>query len=379
MTRIRLQLFAAQCAFIMCFSVVAGILGVCGLAHAQTEKTLATEAQNPAPINAFEIEGGYKINFKSGGRSEGYYRISYKGSLVKSEGTPFKDASGLDLAVPALTSGSGDRNKWSLRFEKGTTTIGGGLFEASGVQPIALRGLEALDLRGTAIVAGDTNGKNIQLAAGLESPPFRIPGFKNTQVSNWVVFGVNAQRRQGSDSGNDSKNFGLFTYRAFLGKSFGWRKSADVAKTASKIAEDFTRQAPTYEDAKKVAEKIRKIAANQRTSLQQLFVDAVTEAGSEENWKKTVIDIAHGNTDAVTDQPALAIYAEDSGWYSFAGSSDGGRLKNLLTVTLDYWFLPSTIVKGDNAFLRLRYENGYERAVPTDRKNQLLLSINLKF
>lgn len=375
MKRLQLLLLAARGAIMRSFFVTAVILTVSGLAYAQSVNDLATEAQNPTPVNAFEIDGGYKLNFKSGSGSEGYYRISFKSSLVQSEGTPFKYASGLDLAAPALTTGSGDRNKLLLRFEQGTTTIGDGLFEANGVLPLALRGLEALNLRGTALVAGDADGKTFQFAAGLESPPFRIPGFQNTQVSNWIVFGINAQRQEATDSSNDDKNLGLLTYRAFLGKALGWRKSADVGKTASKITEEFLRQAPTYEDAKILAEKIKKIEANKRTSLQQLFLDAVTEAESEANWKKTVRDIAYGNVDAVTDQPTFALYAENSGWYSFSGSFNGSRLKNLLTVTLDYWPLPNY----DYAFLRLRYENGHERAVPTERKDHLLLSINLRF
>lgn len=375
MKRIQPLLLVTRCAFTKYCFIIAITLAVSGLANAQSANDLVTETQNPAPVNAIEIDGGYKLNFRSGSRSEGYYRVSYKGSLVKSEGTPFKYASGLDLAAPALTTGSGDRNKLLLRFEKGTTTIGGGLFEANGVQPLPLRGLEALNLRGTALIAGDADGKTFQFAAGLESPPFRIPGFQNTQVSNWLVFGINAQRQEATDSGSDDKNLGLFTYRAFLGKAFGWRKSADVGKTASKITDDLLKQAPTYKDAKTLAEKIKKIDANKRTSPQQLFLDAVTEAEPEANWEKTVRDIAYGTADAITDQPTFALYAEDSGWYSFAGAFDGSRLKNLLTVTLDYWPLPNY----DYVFLRLRYENGYERAVPTDRKDHLLLTINLRF
>jgi len=379
MRRIQLQ---TSVALLTIFFIFIASLTVSGIANADSPndtKMLATEAQNPAPINNIDIIGGYKFSFNSGTRNEGYYSISYKGDLVKGDGTPFKDASGLDLTTPALTSGSGDRNKWELRFEEGTTNLGGGLIEASGVKPLTFRGLESLDIRGIALVGGDTDGKKIQIAAGLESPPLRIPGFKNTQVTNWIVFGINAQRQQGTDESEDNNNFGLFTYRAFIGKAFGWRKSADVAKTASKIADDFMKQAPTYEEAKKMEGELNKIPANKRTSLQQLFLDAVKESGTEAKWNQTVHEITYGNTDAVTDQPTLSLYAEDSGWYSFAGSDEGGRFKNLLTVTLDYWFLPSTLIKSDNAFLRLRYENGNERAVPSDRKNHLLLSLNLRF
>ena len=369
------QLLPAQGAIRKYCLVMVVIAAVSSLANAKSANDLATEAQNPGPVNTFEIDGGYNLNFRSGNESDSYYRITYRSSLVKSEGTPFKYASSLDLAAPALTTGRGDRNKLLLRFEQGTTTIGDGLFEANGVAPLTLRGIEALNLRGTALIAGDADGKTFQFAAGLESPPLRIPGLQNTQFSNWIVFGINAQRQEATDSDNDDKNVGLLTYRAFLGKAFGWRKSADVDKTAAKIEDEFLKQAPTYEEAKILAEKINSIEANNRTSLQQLFVDAVIEAESEANWQRTVKEMAYGTADAVTDQPTFALYAENSGWYSFSDSFNGKRLRNLLTLTLDYW----PLLNYDHVFLRLRYENGHERAAPTDRKNHLLASINLRF
>lgn len=376
MQRVQRLLLAVPHAFVEYLFVTSVILAVSGLANANPVDDLVAKAQNPEPVNSIEIDGGYKLNFRSGSQNGGYYSISFNGSLVKGEGTPFKYASGLDLAAPACTTASGDRNKLSLRFEKGTTTIGGGLFEANGVQPLTFRGLDALNLRGTALVAGDLDSKNFQLAVGLESPPLRVPGFRNSQVSNWIIFGISAQRQENADSTINKKSLGLFTYRMFLGKAFGWRKSADVSKTASKITDMFLRQAPTYEDAKTLADKIDKnIDAANRTSLQQLFLDAVQDAGSEADWKKTVEGIVKGQVDAVTDQPTFALYAEDSGWDPFAGSFDVRKLNNLLTVTLDCWPLNNY----DDMFFRLRYENGFERALPTDHKVHFLLSINQRF
>ncbi len=66
----------------------------------------------------------------------------------------------------------------------------------------------------------------------------------------------------------------------------------------------FLTQALTYAEAIIWEEKIKRIDANKRTSSQQLFLDAFTEAGSEANWKKTVRDIMRGYKDAVTSQPA---------------------------------------------------------------------------
>jgi len=94
------------------------------------------ESQNPTAVNAIEISGGYKIDFNSSDLSKGYYSIGYKGSLVKSEGTPFKFAKGIDLAAPVSESGTGDKKSISIKYENGTTTVNSGLFEAAGVLPL---------------------------------------------------------------------------------------------------------------------------------------------------------------------------------------------------------------------------------------------------
>jgi hypothetical protein len=325
----------------------------------------AAGAQYPAPVSGFNLEGGKQYNYRDAAKNDSYYRLTYKGGLVDEKGTPFKLASGLDIAAPASAAsavGAGDRTKWFLRYE--------------GVQPVALRGVEKLALRGTAAVASDEEGKNVHFAVGLETPPMRLPGLRGTEVSNWLVFGVNAQRQKASET-QSPDNHALLTYRAFVGKAFGWRKSADVGQTASKLEREMLAQAPTLADAKLLEVKLKKIPAAQRSSLQQLLLDAIPEAESDADWVDTVRSMARGQADAITDQPTVSAYAEASGWYTAGGTLEGDRrrFKNLLTITLDYWFMPSR----DDLFARLRYESGYEWALPQVRKNQLFASVVLSF
>jgi hypothetical protein len=355
--------------------VAAAALAASTLCAAQNAGDLSVQAQYPAPVNTIEVSAGHKYDYRHGAPNESYRRIAYKGALLSSQGTPFKQASGLDLTLPAPTTGGGDRNDWSFRYEEGSAQAGGGLFEAMGVRPFSVSGMDKLKLRGTALVAGDADGKTTQLAAGLETAPWRLPGFARSQASNWMVFGLNAQRQEANDSPEGDKNFGVLTYRMFLGKAYGWRKSADVARTAARITQEFLRQAPDYRRAQELAKKIQAIDPAQRTALQQLFLDMVTQAENQKNWEKTVAAMAYGNTDAVTDQPTVAVYAENSGWYAFGRPYEGSRARNLFTLTLDYWFLPSR----EDLFLRARYETGYERATPAERRNHLLLSVGLKF
>lgn len=346
-------------------------------AGAQNAKTdeLVKQSQYPAAVNSFEIDYGHKSDYREGGRSETYRRITYKGALVRSAGTPLKYASSLDLAAPPVTAGAGDRYKLAFRYEEGTAKVGGGLFEAMGVEPFTLRALEKLDLRGSAFVGGDTDGKVQQAAIGVETPPARIPGFRNTQWSNWLVFGVNAQRQEVADSPEGDTSFGLLTYRAFLGKMFGWRRG-DSTTNARKLADEILKHAPDLEKGKALAKSIEaQTPAASRSSVQQLVIDAVSEARSEAAWESTVRQLALGDAQAMAEQPTFAVYAESSGWYAASRPFEGSRFKSLFTLTLDYWFMPQR----DDVFLRARYENGHERAAPLDRKNQLLVSVGLKF
>ena len=71
-------------------------------------------AQNPAPVNAFELEAGRRFDLLPQGKDDSTFRLTYKGALVRSEGTSLKFSSGLDLGAFALPGGgvaaAGDRN-----------------------------------------------------------------------------------------------------------------------------------------------------------------------------------------------------------------------------------------------------------------------------
>jgi hypothetical protein len=344
---------------------------VARLAVAQDAATLITQAQTPAPVNTFDVNGGHKFGFGSE-TSEDFFRVSYLGSLVTSQGTPFTEAKSLDITEQP-TSNTGDRNKLDLRIEHGIAKLGGTLFSGEGVQPLNLTGLDRLQLRGTAFLGGLEHGK-LQFAAGLETKPYRFPGLTKTQASNWIVFGFNGQRQEDPNSTTGDKNFALGTYRAFVGKSFGYRKPGDLAAAAEHLSNLFLKAAPTLDDAQKVRADIEKIDPNKRSYEQQLFIDTVDDTTTPSDWQANVrADVAAG-LEAYNSKPTISVYGESSGWYTFNGS-DKSHFRNLFTFTVDYWLIPAM----DNVALRLRYENGYERAAPTDHKNHLLLSGVLRF
>ncbi len=360
--------------------IAAAALLALAAAGALAQEKDGAGAQNPAPINTFEIEGAYRHDFARTGKDERQYKLSYKGTLVREEGTPLKSLSAFDPAASAPSTaqiGTGDRHKFALRYEGGQATAGGALLAAAGVQPLTLRGLESLDLRGSAAAASDESGKNVEFAVGLETAPLRLPGLSGTEATNWLVLGINAQRSKATAASGSptTGNAAVLNYRAFVGKAFGWRKSADVGKTASKIERDLLAAAPTLEDAKALLPKIRKVPVLQRSKLQRELLDTVLDMKKDEEWTRKVREVAMGLADETLEQPTFAAYAEAHGWYKASGPAEERRLRGLLTATLDYWFLPAR----DDVLLRLRYESGWDWARPAQRLNRLQLSMALRF
>jgi len=331
--------------------------------------------QNPAPVRTFSIDGGYAFRFDSAAKNQGFYRVAYKGKPVREYGTPFKHASSLDLVSPKLTKAAGDVPELAFRYEHDAASAEGGLLEALGAKQLPLPGLSSLGLRGVAQLGSDSKLEHIQAAVGLETPPVRVPGFATGGFSNWLVFGVNAERREATDSAPDV-NLALATFRGFVGKAFGWRKSADVNETAAKLVKDILELAPDKAAGVALAKQILdSIPADGRTTIQGLLIDLASEAETDSAWVTTVRELAFGHADAITDQPTLAFYTEWSGWVDLASNPKDKRFRSLFTVSLDYWPLEAR----DDVLLVLRYELGYERATPQAKKDQLLVTVGLRF
>ena len=94
----------------------------------------------------------------------------------------------------------------------------------------------------------------------------------------------------------------------------------------------------------------------------------------EQRWIDAARSAARQIAEAEDTRPTVAVYAESSGWYTASRHTEGKRARNLLTATLDYWFLPNR----DDTFLRLRFENGYAWSSPNTQRKQLFLSLSVR-
>ena len=330
--------------------------------------------QYPAPVRAWEIEGGYRVPVENDSADDTYYRITYKGSLIDSSGTPLQASQHFEITTPKAEAPGGDRSALELLLEDGSAVGGGELLEMNGGTPLPLHGLEKLQLRGTAYVGSDLQSNALKAAVGLESPPLRVPGLGKTGASNWFVLGVMGERSEETDTTAGDSTYGVLTGRLFLGKAFGWHKKASVEDTARAIEDSILGKASDLAGGQKLATELGKIPAARRTALQQLIIDTVGDTTSDAEWRKTVHEMATGTADALTDQPMFAAYLEATGWNAFSPDEAIPRHRGLVTATVDYWPLLSR----DDVILRARYEWGFQRSQPNIRVNQFLITITIR-
>jgi hypothetical protein len=354
--------------------LLVGVLWTMWTGAALAQSADETDFLYPAPVGAIEVEAAVQWQLSEPKEDHVFYRAAYYGALIDSRGTPFKDADHVDLDEPKLAEAAGDRNQVRLRIEDGRAEIGGGFFDANGIVPVRLTGIEKLRLRGAGSISGDLDGNGYRITAGLESPPIRVPGASSAGISNWLVLGVAGQREEASDAQVGDDNTGIATGTLFLGKAFGWRKSAPVSVVSARISSLMLEAAPTRAAAEAKAVEIRQIPANARSKFQQLLLDALGESSSESDWAETVAAMSEGTADAITDQPTLSVYLEASGWYDLTRSGEERERRGLVSVNLDYW----PIAQRNDIVLRLRYELGYERARPAERLNQLMVSVSVR-
>lgn len=343
-----------------------------------------TSAAQPTPtdiLKGLRLDAGFLQDFRAKRDDAIYYKLSYKGNTVKEHGSAPKesDATG-GVTVPKAEKN--DVPQLDLRIERGNAAIDGGLFNLLGTQNIRLDFLR--DVRGALQASGRLDGKQFNLAAGLESPPI-VPlhalGLDpDRRWTNWIVFGAQGERQEKRDAlGGDSAS-GLLTYRAFFGRVIGWANAEGRDKTAQEDFEAVLSLAPTYDDARKQYDTARKMARKNRSKAQNRLISFISAHEAlhdltNENYRDQLHAYLFAKSLA-KELPRNLLYIESTGWYTLTDDLGGAnkRFNNLFAFTLEHYLRPS---EENGPFLRLRYENGRERAAPTAPKNQVILSVGV--
>ncbi len=349
-----------------------------------------TNAQNPSLIDDIDIGLGYLSALSSGGSSGFYYHLAYKGSLLTQRGTPFTPAdvnAPLDLKAPDPVKTDGDFDLFALRFERGGAGIQNGFLEGLGLIPVKFssRSRFLRETRGVLQVSSRFDGKQSNIAGGLETPPLhplRLIG-NSYGTTNWLTFGglVEGQSRRASEGGNQAVP--MITYRAFLGKGFGWVQGKSLV---DEMYAAIIKQAPTYEALLQQIPQIKQriVTSGQLPTLQESVLIQLsgvapwqTQKPSQEDYQKKVKEFLGDFSKSYTTRPGFAAWLESSAWYALShDSGTSARFNNILAATLTYWINP----RDDSPYwLRVRYESGRERAAPTVNLNQILFFIGRNF
>lgn len=307
-------------------------------------------------------------------REASYYRIAFRGNVLaeKKDDKTIKLAQHLNTVSSENKSGKG--RDLTLRYENGSLASGG-LADAFGITDLNLRGLDFL--RGTANVGFGADGRNMSYAVGLETPHFTT----RQDFANWLAVGIQALRLEDTNTSNDSNN-GIATFRAYVGKAGYTRGSeADVAKyiASKEVARELdalVNAAPTLDAVKLVHAGFKDTPESEWSYTQHLIKEIFDADDSSKPIRELGEMIVASDVANDLRKPLWSVSIEGTGWYAFASKNlVGDRFKALFTATLDYWPFKDR----DDFYLRIRYENGFERAAPNERKGQIILGAGIKF
>src|SRR6185369_13221133 len=124
-----------------------------------------------------KVDAGYMREFTSNNKEDMYYNIEYKGKPFYSKGLPlYLDDINKPPSQPDPKNIEGDTNSYVIKLSRGAANLSGGLFDLIGTQNLPLP-QPFSQLRGSAQLSGTLDWKNINVSAGLETPPFHPVSF----------------------------------------------------------------------------------------------------------------------------------------------------------------------------------------------------------
>jgi hypothetical protein len=339
------------------------------------------EAQNPSPIGSMRIDAGYQSNLREDAGEAFYYRLEYRGQLLRQKGTPFTYSDpNKPIEEPELADPGGDTNNFALRLDRGSVETDSGIFDALGVRSFRLPRV-LRELRGAAGFSGRLDGNQFNVAAGLETPPFHPAAFVNRRmragITNWLIFGAFGERQERDENDGVDRDLALATYRAFAGKGFGWKASGRQEVFRNTLFDAVIAKAPTYEDAQRLDKEIvQKIEEGQQSQVEEI-IHALANDAKPPDWRDKVAAFLRGYAKArAKDHPTYAFWVDSAGWYAFSDVDGGKRFNNLLAITGTWWFNPDA---AKPTYARIRYENGRERAAPTESKHFIAFLFGAEF
>ncbi len=345
---------------------------------------------SPQPTDALEVNAGWLRDFEATVQNAFYYRVSYEGRPVRGQGSEFAAAPNPNTPATRTVDKAGDTGNFNLRLERGQVGTNSELYDVLGIRPLSLSLPALARLRGTAQATGQLDGRLFTLALGLEAPPVHPLHSLNeatpANITNWVIFGVQAQRRQLDSTTTTVKESGVATARAFVGRGFWWRHSQQLTGIKKDLIRDVLAEASDFTDAQglhdAIRERIKQGTATDADRLIQLIAQEgeglpVADRHRADLWEQRVVQAATWNqANTPPDQPTVALWLEGLVWREFGRDRATDAWLNTVVSTLRWWPDPR---HPNMAWLSLCYVNGFDRATLASRRDQLMLTLGTTF
>jgi len=314
----------------------------------------------------FRLDAGYTRLYNGPRDHALYYKLEYRGQLMKQFGQAPEFASIGDRPLPPNVAGDGD--DFILSIERDRGTLAGSLFDALGLKDIHLHSSFLSDFNVLVQVAGKMgSGGHTNAAFGLETKPLHPLRQTLFPVSNYLMIGAIGQAHSPTE-GDDS---GLLTYRSFVGKAFGHVVSAAQEEEYRSLVVDVTAGKYKFEDRQSLSLQTTGIGPVIFAMLaDEPVVGPLTAANWDERLRSALVDYFY-----TKNSPTVALWLESDGRYRFTTGPDR-KFASVWAFTFNFWPVPD---RPDQMRIQVRYENGFTRADPTTRTNDVILSLGFSF
>jgi hypothetical protein len=343
--------------------------------------------------NEFKIEAGAMRDYRLP-RNAFYYRVDYQGMTLKDYGKSFDATPDPNLVLAKQIVAKSDSGDISIRFERGNLGASSDLFSAVGIKPLSATLPALRRLRGTAQAYGALDGKSTTYAVGVETPPFHAPpalGLSKASVAHWLVLGIQAEHRRRDTTTTEFQDASSMQARWYAGRGIGPRGHTDQQRNELRAAMDSVRsRVKTYREAAALNQEWKtKHKGQARPAMESVIsaivgglsdqVDGMSEADRVRImddpawWAERLTDWAEA---VPGDQPRSALWFDGYVRREFGADRISDAPLQLMRVQLQVWL---SLENPSQGWITLAYVNGFDRATPGIRREQLLMTFGVSF
>ncbi len=341
------------------------------------------------------LEGGAMQNARVPRGSAFYYRVDYQGMSLGEYGRAFAPTPDPNAAVARLLVPPRDSADVSVHLERGAVRAAGDVFSAAGIKPLGAALPALRRLRGTAQAFGSLDGTSTTYSLGLETPSFHAPEalrLGRASVANWLVVGAQAERRRRPGAVAEFRDASAIQARWFAGRGFGPRgHSARQLRELHEALAGVRRRASTYRQAEDINTDWRRHHRGEARPPVEAAIGGIVGGLEDElddrpaaerdsladdpAWWAEHVD-QWGEATLPPDQPRAALWFDGYVRREYGAGRASDAALQLFRAQLQVWL---SLADPEQGWITLAYVNGFDRALPRERRDQLLLTMGMSF